>query len=104
MDRWKRFIDWCQRPSMIKTHSFNPRNAVVLVTSFIILASSITFGAWRYQVATAPQYTFITSEDMKPLIITTDTTLTEDYFGNIVIGADNVTLDGDGHMIIGPGL
>jgi parallel beta-helix repeat protein len=26
-----------------------------------------------------------------------------DYFGNIVIDADDVTLDGNGHMIIGPG-
>ena len=35
---------------MIKIRTFNPRNAVVLVTFSIILASSITFGPWRYHV------------------------------------------------------
>jgi parallel beta-helix repeat protein len=103
MDHWTRFFDWCQRPSKIKIRTFNPRNAVVLVTFSIILASSITFGTWRYQVASVPKITFIPPEDIETLTITTDTTLTEDYFGNIVIGADGVTLDGDGHMIIGPG-
>jgi len=24
MDRWKRFIDWCRRPGMIKIRTFNP--------------------------------------------------------------------------------
>jgi parallel beta-helix repeat protein len=107
MDRWTRFIDWCQRPSKIKIRTFNPRNAVVLVTLSIILASTITFGTWRYLAATAPptnvsEYTYINPEDIETLTITTDTTLTEDYFGQIVIGADGVTLDGDDHMIIGP--
>ena len=41
MDRWKRFVDWCQQPSKIKIHKFNPNNELILVTSFIILASSI---------------------------------------------------------------
>jgi len=49
-----------------------------------------------------PEYTFINPEDIETLTITTDTTLTEDYFGQIIIEADGVTLDGDGHMIIGP--
>ena len=35
--------------------------------------------------------------------ITTDTTLTEDHDGNIVIDADNVTLDCDGHKVTGVG-
>ena len=104
----KRFVDWCQRPSKIKVRTFNPRNALVLVTFSIIIASSITFGAWRYQVASTtqiniPGITWINPEDIETLTITTDTTLTEDYFGQIIIGADGVTLDGDGHMIIGPG-
>ena len=107
MERWSRFIDWCQRPSMIKVRTFNPRNAMVLATISIILASSITLGAWRYQAASAPpinvpEYTFIEPEDIETLTITTDTTLTENYFGQIIIGADGVTLDGNGHMIIGP--
>ncbi|UCD40167.1 MAG: right-handed parallel beta-helix repeat-containing protein [Candidatus Bathyarchaeota archaeon] len=102
MDRWKRFIDWCQQPSKIKIHKFNPNNELILVTSIVILVSSIIYGTQRPQVVTIPQNSFITPEDMKTLTITTDTTLTEDYFGTIVIGADNVTVDGGGHMIIGP--
>jgi len=76
---------------------------MVLVTFSIILASSITLGAWRYNVTNVPKITFITPESIETLTITTDTTLTEDHFGEIVIDADGVTLDGDGHMVIGPG-
>lgn len=36
------------------------------------------------------------------LVITADTTLTEDHQGSIVIAADGVTLDCDGHTITGP--
>jgi parallel beta-helix repeat protein len=74
-----------------------------LVTFSIILASSITVGAWRYQVATTPPITYINPEDIATLTITTDTTLTQDYVGEIVIAADGVTLDGAGHRVIGPG-
>lgn len=54
MDRWKHFVDWCQRPSMIKTRRFNPRNIVVLVTFTVILASLIAFGAWSLATPTQP--------------------------------------------------
>src|SRR6266545_3673360 len=37
------------------------------------------------------------------LLITSDTTLTENHDGSIVIGADNVTLDCAGHEVRGPG-
>ena len=37
------------------------------------------------------------------LVIASNTTLTEDHEGNIVIEADNVTLDCAGHTISGPG-
>ena len=37
------------------------------------------------------------------LTITTDTVLTEDHFGDIVIAADGVTLDGAGHTVTGLG-
>lgn len=37
------------------------------------------------------------------LIITSDTTLTEDHFGNVQIAASNVTLDCADHTIFGPG-
>jgi parallel beta-helix repeat protein len=37
------------------------------------------------------------------LIITTNTTLTEDHYGNILIAASNVTLDCAGHLVVGPG-
>ena len=102
-----RFIEWCQRPSKIKIRTYNPRNVVVLVTFSILIAASIIVGVWGYQVAFLPpaEYTFIAPESIETLIITTDTTLTEDYFNTtIVIGADGVTLDGDGHTIVGPGL
>ena len=52
MDQWKRFIDWCQQPSKIKINDFNPRNFTVLITLSIILASSITFGAWNLNAST----------------------------------------------------
>ncbi len=38
------------------------------------------------------------------LIITSNTTLAEDHYGNILIAADNVTLDCAGHTVFGPGL
>jgi parallel beta-helix repeat protein len=37
------------------------------------------------------------------LIIATDTTLTEDHNGNIEVSAQNITLDCDGHSVIGDG-
>lgn len=35
------------------------------------------------------------------LTITSDTVLTADHYGNIVIAADGITLDGNGHSVIG---
>ena len=37
------------------------------------------------------------------LTITSDTKLTEDHVGNIVVAADNVSLDCAGHSVTGPG-
>ena len=37
------------------------------------------------------------------LVITSDTALTEDHFGDIVIEADDITLDCAGHTVSGPG-
>ncbi len=108
MDRWTRFIEWCQRPSKIKVRSFNPRNAVVLVTISIILASSITFGTWSYLMASAPPVPDITRDNYETLFptltITEDTTLTQDHSGHIIVAADDITLDGSGHTITGPGI
>jgi len=56
MDHWKRFFDWCKQPSKIKIRKFNPNNELILVTISIILASSIIYGAQRYQVAPIPQW------------------------------------------------
>jgi parallel beta-helix repeat protein len=108
MDIWARFVDWCQRPSKIKVRSFNPRNVVVLTTISIILASSITFAVWRYQVAgSAAQSIAVTRDNYESLYptlrITEDTTLNEDYSGHIIIEADGITLDGNGHTITGAG-
>ncbi len=36
------------------------------------------------------------------LTITKDTILTEDHYGNIIIAANNITLDGNGHILSGP--
>ena len=44
------------------------------------------------------------SATMGQLIITTDTTLTENHFGNLIIGADNITLDCAGFSVDGTGL
>jgi parallel beta-helix repeat protein len=37
------------------------------------------------------------------LVITSDTTLTQDHYGSVVVAADNVVLDAAGHTIFGPG-
>ena len=37
------------------------------------------------------------------LVLNQDLTLTEDFVGSIVISADGVTLDCDGHAVLGPG-
>jgi len=39
-----------------------------------------------------------------PMYVTSDTTLSEDHYGNIFITADNVTLDCAGHTVIGEGV
>jgi len=36
------------------------------------------------------------------MVITTDTTLTEDHQGNILVSANKVTLDCAGHVVSGP--
>lgn len=106
MDRWKRFVDWCQEPSKVKIRTFNPRNIILIALSILII-SLISSGAWLYQtlsVAQTMELTKDTYETLFPtLIITENTTLTEDYRGHIVIGADGITLDGNGHKITGPG-
>jgi parallel beta-helix repeat protein len=98
----KRFVEWCQQPSRIKVRTVNPRNFVVLGISLILVLASSLVG---YQVVSSlPKITIIPPESIESLTITTDTTLTEDYFNTtIVIGADDITLDGNGHWIIGPG-
>ncbi len=107
MDLWTNFVEWCKKPSKLKIRTFNPRN-IVVITFSVILVSSVASGAWLYQVlsiAETPAITRENYEDLFPtLIITEDTTLTEDHFGCIFIEADDVTLDGNGHTITGPGV
>jgi parallel beta-helix repeat protein len=99
----KRFVEWCQQPSRIKIRTYNPRNFIVLITAFIILASSGGLMVQRVMIP-PPPVTYFIPEFFETLTITTNTTLTRDYVNTtIVIAADGVTLDGDGHMIIGPG-
>jgi parallel beta-helix repeat protein len=37
------------------------------------------------------------------LVITSNTTLTQDHYGSVIVVADNVVLDATGHTIFGPG-
>ena len=55
----KRFVEWCQRPSRIKIRTVNPRNFVVLIAAFVLLASSGTFVAQRYGIPPPPWTVFI---------------------------------------------
>jgi parallel beta-helix repeat protein len=107
MDRWKRFVDWCQQPSKVKIRTFNPRNIMVIALS-ILLVSVTASGAWLYQVLSVVETPTVTRDNYEELfptlIITEDTTLTEDHFGMVIMEADGVTLDGNGHTIIGPGI
>ncbi len=51
-------------------------------------------------VVTLPVHSTATTST---LIITSDTTLTEDHYGDIIIGADDITLDCAGFSVIGSG-
>jgi len=107
MDRWKRFVDWCQQPSKVKIRTFNPRNIMIIALSVLII-SLITSGSWLYQVFSVTQTPDLNRENYESLfstlIITEDTVLNEDHQGSIIIEADDVTLDGNGHTITGPGV
>jgi hypothetical protein len=107
MDRLKRFVDWCQQPSKVKIRTFNPKN-IILIALSVLLISTIASATWLYQVlsiASTPALTRDNYESLFPtLIITKDTVLTEDYRGEVIIEADGITLDGNGHTITGPGL
>jgi parallel beta-helix repeat protein len=77
---------------------------MVLVTAFIVLVSSGTFVAQHVYRYYQPPITYFIPEFFDTLTITTNTTLTKDYINTtIIIAADGITLDGDGHKIIGPG-
>ncbi len=68
MDRWKRFIDWCRRPDIIKIQRFNPsigmaalsRGAKAGAVSGVIYGAVtsplINFGLWVYGSIRAQQY------------------------------------------------
>ena len=44
------------------------------------------------------------ADTMGQMLITTDTVLTENHIGNVVLTADDITLDCTGHTITGPGI
>jgi parallel beta-helix repeat protein len=90
-----------QRPGKIKTRMFNPINVSVIAFSIILISLNMA-QSWHLFPTTVPQTPLLTQESIETLTITTDTILTEDHVGNIVIKADNVTLDGNGHRVIGP--
>ena len=62
--------------------------STVVPVVFFVMASSVSIPVWA---------------TTGTLTITTDTTLTEDHFGNIVIAADGVTLDCAGFNVVGTG-
>ena len=49
MDHWKDFVDWCQNPSKVKVHTFNPKN-ITLIAFSILLISIIVSGTWVYPI------------------------------------------------------
>lgn len=61
------------------------------------------FSDWRGAVSTdAPPTPDVSASDLRPMMcVDSDTTLTQDYFGDVVITADDVTLNCDGHEILG---
>ena len=107
MDRWASFVEWCKKRSKLKVRTFNPRN-IMVVTFSILIVSLIGSGAWLYQVLSVAQTVELTKYNYETLFptlrITENTTLTEDHHGMVVIDADGVTLDGNGHTITGPGV
>jgi len=107
MDRWASFVDWCKKRSKLKVRTFNPKN-IMVVTLSVVLISLIASGAWLYQALSVAQTVELTKYNYATLFptlrITEDTTLTEDHHGMVVIDADGVTLDGNGHTITGPGV
>jgi parallel beta-helix repeat protein len=68
---------------------------LLLATSAVFV--SLSLAGWA-SVAAAQ-----TSDTPETLVITSDTTLTTDHQGSIVIGANDVTLDCAGYSVIGPG-
>lgn len=60
--------------------------AVVAVVAFGLIAGSQAFAS------------------SGPMYVTSDTTLTEDHYGTIFVGAENVALDCAGHAVIGEGV
>ncbi len=60
----------------------------VLVLSILLVIAVLPFPVWG---------------TTGTLVITMNTTLSEDHFGNIIIDADNITLDCAGHAVTGSG-
>jgi parallel beta-helix repeat protein len=67
-----------------------------LVAMAMVAAVSVVVGV----VGTEPMTAVATDGEM---VVTENTTLTEDHNGNIVIGADGITLDCDAHTVTGSG-
>jgi nitrous oxidase accessory protein len=91
------------RPCKIKTRILSPVKVTVIAFSIILISLNMA-QSWRLLFpCPKSQPPSFTSEQIETLTITTSTTLTKDYINTtIVIAADNITLDGNGHRIIGP--
>jgi parallel beta-helix repeat protein len=68
--------------------------------------ATVLFGYWTV-TATVVALVFVVtpsaSASSGTLVVTSNTNLTEDHHGNILINGSNVTLDCDGHVVSGPG-
>jgi len=91
------------RPGKIKTRMLSPVKVTVIAFSIILISLNMAQSWGLIFPCPKSQTPPFTPESIETLTITTDTILTEDYFNTtIVIGADDITLDGNDHWIIGP--
>src|SRR6476619_2328660 len=67
-----------------------PASTLIVALAGILLAAALGTGSAAASTGT--------------LVVTSNTTLTEDHHGNILIEGDNITLDCAGHTVFGPGI
>ncbi len=63
----------------------------------------VRFGVWGLSLLLFSLLPIPAHATTGTLTINADTTLTEDHYGSIIIGTDDITLDCGGHSVTGPG-